>query len=219
MGNRAGKSGITTLARSTALLGVVIALALAPGRADAREQCSAPGITDRYDLHIKIAVKRHWPLPYRRYWCLLKAQCYVESRLEPEVRSPVGATGLCQIMPGTAEEIARHNSGSIRRGESLHATLRDARRNVEWAALYMRRMLKFWVTRRTAEGRVELAWASYNAGAGNIAKAQTASGGRVYWADISPHLYRVTGHHSAETIAYVHRIWSTYRRLTGTGIS
>lgn len=45
--------------------------------------------------------------------------------------------------------------------------------------------------------------ASYNAGAGNIIRAQRACNGARSWIQIRVCLPQITGHHSNETIQYV----------------
>jgi CRISPR/Cas system CMR-associated protein Cmr5 small subunit len=50
---------------------------------------------------------------------------------------------------------------------------------------------------------MQLVLASYNAGAGNILKAQKLSGEKKHWLEIKNHLIKVTGKNSKETIKYV----------------
>lgn len=168
-------------------------------------ECQHASISSRYDSAIKTAGRRHLPAPYT--WCELKAQCTIESNLNPDAESPAGAHGLCQLLVGTAEEVG------VKRSE-----IRNPKRNAEGAARYMAKMLAFWSTPRPAECRLELALASYNAGAGNVLKAQAVSGGRTCWDLIGPELHKVTGDHAVETNAYVLRFWATRRKLIGAGL-
>ena len=182
------------------------------GKAEAglRSECDAYGIPSVYDLELKQAARRYFPAPYKPHWCFLKAQFWVESRLDPDARSPVGAEGIAQVMPGTASDTQRRTS--------IRGNVRNARTGIRVGAAYMAQKIGVWAAPRSAECRLELAWASYNAGAGNIIKAQVASGGRQCWDGIGPALHEVTGKHSSETLAYVQRIWRAIRLLTGTGI-
>lgn len=130
---------------------------------------------------------------------LLKAQCYQESRLEPLAVSPVGAAGLCQFMPGTWREVEN----------ALGVTPSDIwipEESIRAAAWYMGKLHRTWSAKRPAMDRYMLAAASYNAGAGNIIKAQRVCGGPVRYADIIPCLPQVTGDHATETAGYVHLI-------------
>ena len=58
------------------------------------------GIISQYDhLFQKYAPVARWD------WRLLAAQCYQESTFDPKARSWVGACGLMQIMPETADQL------------------------------------------------------------------------------------------------------------------
>lgn len=70
----------------------------------------------------------------------------------------------------------------------------------------MRLQWNTWSSPRPNIDRLELAQASYNAGAGNIIKAQKECGGKVLYEDIIECLPQVTGHHSKETITYIKMI-------------
>ena len=83
---------------------------------------------------------------------LLLAIAKQESRFSPGVSSPVGAIGLLQLMPATAEELA---GGTLTSDE-----LREPKRNARLGARYLGQLLEQW------EGNIVLAVASYNAGPG-----------------------------------------------------
>ncbi len=78
-----------------------------------------------------------------------------ESRFSPAVRSPVGATGLMQLMPATAAELAG--------GPVTEQVLEDPAGNASLGARYLAQMLRQW------DGDPLLAVASYNAGPGAVA--------------------------------------------------
>lgn len=88
---------------------------------------------------------------------LIVAQVERESRFNPRARSPKGAIGIAQIMPGTAREwgVNPHNPVA-----SLHAISRAMRR-------FIRKHLREGHDRQTAE---KLALADYNAGPGAVEK-------------------------------------------------
>jgi soluble lytic murein transglycosylase len=82
-----------------------------------------------------------------------------ESGYDPEARSPVGATGLMQIMPATGREL----SGRIRM-IFTERRLTDPEDNIQLGTLYLRQLLNRF------NGVPELAIASYNGGMGNVSK-------------------------------------------------
>ena len=182
-------------------------------RERSHEQCSYEGTNNHYDPYFKRAVRRHWPGPLSEAWCTFKAQCIVESgiKLDPNAASGAGAVGSCQILRGTFEEVARKNS---LRGVDR----RSAKDSIEIGAAYMAHQMSIWYERRPLEQRYKLGAACYNAGAGNIIRAQIKSGGERYWEGISPHLNKVTGRHSKETIDYIDRIVKTTYRLKGASL-
>lgn len=135
----------------------------------------------------------------------LKAQCYQESRFNPFAVSPAGARGLCQFMPRTADEVAK----------SLGTTSNpfNPKWSIEAAAYYDRKMFNFWKSPRPPPDRIKLMLASYNAGAGNLFKAQKACVMAALYQDIIRCLPAITGHHSKETINYVRFIEKFRREL------
>ncbi len=77
-----------------------------------------------------------------------------ESLFQPTVRSPVGARGLMQLMPGTADHLARAMGQAA---PSPH-DLNDPATNIGFGARYLHDMMADW------SGNIALATASYNAG-------------------------------------------------------
>jgi membrane-bound lytic murein transglycosylase MltF len=90
---------------------------------------------------------------------MLAAQGYQESRLQQEARSHVGAIGVMQIMPATGKELA---VGDIAQVEP----------NIHGGAKYMDQLMtRYFPDAKFAEDEKPLfAFASYNAGPGNIAR-------------------------------------------------
>jgi hypothetical protein len=82
---------------------------------------------------------------------LLAALVWQESRWHASAVSPKGATGLTQLMPGTARALA--------------VDARDPAANLAGGAQYLRRMLDMF------DGDVERALAAYNAGPGRVQRA------------------------------------------------
>lgn len=84
---------------------------------------------------------------------LLVALIAVESRWHPDAVSPAGASGLGQLMPGTAA--------------GLGVDADDPQENIHGAAVYLRGLLNRY-TQYGDQTRYELALAAYNAGAGAV---------------------------------------------------
>jgi len=82
---------------------------------------------------------------------LIKAVIHAESGYNPNAVSHKGASGLMQLMPGTAKSLKVNNSF-------------DPKDNVEGGVKYLRFLLD------TFKGDVSLALAAYNAGLSRVAK-------------------------------------------------
>jgi soluble lytic murein transglycosylase-like protein len=61
--------------------------------------------TDTYDRIIQKAVVKYQPEYYPELVLWHKARIQAESRFDPNAESYIGALGLCQFMPETAEEL------------------------------------------------------------------------------------------------------------------
>jgi len=159
---------------------------------------SADTFPDAHDAAIEKAVGKWWgDFPDALYW---KAQLWQESRLKTDAVSPAGARGISQFMPATWEDVVRRLG--LPRASSPH----EARLAIDAGAFYMAQLRAAWTAKRPEIERHRLAQASYNAGLGNILKAQKLCGGARDWPDISPCLTRVTGRHARETQDYVPQI-------------
>ncbi len=185
---------------SIALLCGLVALSCWPSEADAGR------FAVRYDRHIQKAAARWWPPFPEGDWRWLKAQLYQESLLDPMAVSPVGAAGLGQFMPGTWQDVSRQlGFGRVSPHSIKHSIMA--------AAFYMLKLRNGWSSPRPELDRWDLARASYNAGFGNLLKAQRKAGGATRFADIIKALPQVTGHHSKETITYNQRIHRWHKEL------
>ena len=98
---------------------------------------------------------------------MLAAQGYQESQLRQEARSHVGAVGVMQIMPATGKEL---RVGNIHQVEP----------NIHGGAKYMDQLMsRYFPDAHFSESdRTLFAFASYNAGPGNISKMRTEAAKR-----------------------------------------
>lgn len=155
----------------------------------------------QYDRTIKRAVELYLPgLP----WRLHKGQLYQESRLDPNAVSPVGAVGLGQFMPGTAGDIFPLLGYSA-------VDRRVAEPSILASAYYMAKLRKSWSAKRPEDDRHKLALASYNAGLGNILRAQRACDDARLYEPIMRCLPEITGRHARETIGYAPAIYRWFK--------
>ena len=99
-----------------------------------------------YDSYIRASATRHGVDPG-----LMKAMMHTESAFNPNARSPVGAQGLMQLMPGTAKDLGVANSF-------------DPRENVMGGAKYLSQLMTMF------DGNLTKVLAGYNAGPGNVQK-------------------------------------------------
>lgn len=88
---------------------------------------------------------------------LIRAQIKQESRFRADAKSRVGALGLMQVMPGTAEELGYSPKDML-----------DPEKSIEAGTRYMQKQMNTHWVKQYPKDRVELALASYNAGYGNI---------------------------------------------------
>lgn len=141
---------------------------------------------------------------YPWYWN--KAQAIAESGLNPNATSPVGAMGLTQFMPGTWKDVSKTLNFN---GSAYTPAL-----NIQAQAYYMGYLMNQFKKPRPIYDQYSLALASYNAGIGNIVKAQAKGGNSLLYAPMAQALPQVTGRHSTETTTYVRRIWDYIGILT-----
>lgn len=164
-------------------------------------------LTRRYDGYFRKYTRTYFG---RISWKWFKAQSIQESRLEPNAKSSAGAMGLMQLMPSTYKEIAREIG--------LPMAPYDPRSNIHAGIRYNLECFDFWTERRNWQEKLRLMLASYNAGAGNIGRAQKVvreqdlCKGRS-WGCIKQGLPQVTGRHSQETIQYVDNVEYYYSML------
>lgn len=148
----------------------------------------------------------------------LMAQAVQESRFNPLAVSPAGAVGIAQFMLPTANQMAKELKPKL----ALFANGFDRQNPIQsiWAQVYyMNKLFKVWDLGRPSDNRIELAFASYNAGTGNILEAQKKSGDKKFWDNIKIYLPLVTGENSKETIGYVDYIFKYANDVNKTVLS
>ena len=178
-------------------------------------QDASHGIISAYDdLFRKYSSSAGWD------WRLLAAMSYQESGFDPQAVSSMGAMGLMQLMPSTADAMG------VPRDKRF-----DPEQNISASARYIRKVSQSFSDIKDAEERIKFTLAAYNGGVGHVQDAQTLTrkAGRNHqvWQEVAPfilHLsepryYRdpdvLNGYmRGSETEAYVRLImnrWNQYR--------
>jgi membrane-bound lytic murein transglycosylase F len=177
---------------------LIIVLLLVPCQTQAFERYNR---VQKYDKYFSKYSKRYFGPAFD--WRYFKAQAVAESRLKAEAKSRVGAVGVMQIMPKTFEEIARKEP-------TIKGNRKQPRWNIAAGIFYDRMIWKAWTAERPFQDRINFMFGSYNAGKGNILKAQRIAEKEGLnsnsWHSIKQTLPEVTDRHSKETIGYVEKI-------------
>ena len=155
----------------------------------------------KYDKYFSKYSKRYFGPGFD--WHYFKAQAIAESQLQADAASTAGAKGIMQIMPATFEEILQKNP-------SIKGTRKQPRWNIAAGIYYDRTIWNLWTAERPFKDRINFMFGSYNAGKGNILKAQKIANTQALnpnlWQSIEVALPEVTGKRSKETIGYVQKI-------------
>lgn len=131
-------------------------------------------------------------------WPWFLAQAIAESSLNPGAVSPAGAMGLMQIMPGTSRMMSKKMN--------IPAAPFDPRSSIQFGIGYDRYLWDIFAKEQGLE-RLRFVLGAYNAGPGNIIKAQRKADQSDNWDSICRVLHLVTGEDNAgQTIDYVKKI-------------
>ena len=123
--------------------------------------------SERKQFEQVIALFRKYGSQYDFDPLMLAAQGYQESRLHQDAKSHVGAVGVMQIMPATGAQLKVGN-------------IRDVEPNIHAGAKYMDQLMTsyFKDAHFSEQVRPLFAFASYNAGPGNIARMRREAASR-----------------------------------------
>lgn len=174
------------------------------------------GVISHYD-HLFMAYCRD----IRWDWRLMAAQCYQESTFDPQAVSFVGAKGLMQIMPGTADHLGVPRS-----------RLFEPEMNIAAAAKLIAELDRSFSDIHDHYERTNFILASYNGGGFHIrdAMALAKRDGRNphRWSEVSPYVLKLAvpqyyndpivkhGYmRGSETVDYVARIRQRYATYQG----
>jgi membrane-bound lytic murein transglycosylase F len=143
-------------------------------------------------------------------WRYFKAQALAESTMRPDARSPKGALGIMQLMPGTFEEVVREHPW-------IERDIHDPEWNIAAGICYNRSLWDLWDGGRPFKERLNFMLGAYNAGKGNILKAQKIALDEGLdarcWEAVEKTLHRVIKSGSRGIITYVNRVHAIRARL------
>lgn len=155
----------------------------------------------QYDTHFSKYSKRSFGPAFD--WQHFKAQAVAESGLRKDARSRVGAVGLMQIMPTTFREI-------VKRNRHIKGSGKEPKWSIAAGIDYNRSIWLLFKEKRPFQDRLDFMFGAYNAGKGNIFRAQRNAKKRGLnpnsWRTMESTLPSITGGHSKETINYVGKI-------------
>jgi len=124
---------------------------------------------------------------------LVAAVILQESRFNPNAKSPAGAQGLMQFMPGTAATMAKET------GHWPNYDIFDAETSIEFGAAHLRDLLIKY------NGDISQALAGYNAGTGTVDR----------WVRANIFERVINGNSGGETVNYVRKV-KNYQQVYAT---
>ena len=155
-----------------------------------------------------IALFRKYGAQYHFDPLMLAAQGYQESALDQGAKSPVGAIGVMQIMPATGAELG---VGDIRVIEP----------NIHGGAKYLDRLMtKYFADAHFDDvNRTLFAFASYNCGPGNVAKARVEAGKRgldpdKWFNNVEIVIAEKIGMETTTYVRNIYKYYAAYRLVT-----
>ena len=183
-------------------------------------QNAAHGIISAYDdLFRRYSSAAGWD------WRLLAAICYQESGFDPNAISSMGALGLMQLLPSTADAMGVPSDKRF-----------DPEQNIAASARYIRKVSQSFSDIKDSDERIRFTLAAYNGGIGHVQDAQTLARKNGHnhqvWQEVAPYIlhlsepryYRdpdvVNGYmRGSETEAYVRLIMSRWNQYRGSARS
>ncbi len=169
---------------------------------------NAAADAERQKLAAVTEIFKKYGAEYKVDYLLMAAQGYQESTLDQNVKSPVGAIGVMQVMPPTGKEL---NVGNISEVEpNIHAGVK-----------YMRFMMDQYFKDEPMDdlNKMLMTFAAYNAGPGRVRQLRRETEKR----GLDPNLWfnnveRIASERiGRETVTYVSNIYKyyiTYRLVT-----
>jgi soluble lytic murein transglycosylase len=188
---------LTWLLVGVVVVAAVVAAVVAPGVDKAVKEIALP--LRHEDIIRQQAADKHLDP------ALIAGVIYTESRFRDQT-SHAGAKGLMQLLPSTADDIARKSGGTA----FVQGDLADPQVNISYGSFYLRYLLKRY------GGNVVLAVAAYNAGEGKVDEWIFAARDRGEDFDHTRHIpFPETRHYVQQVLEMRGKYRSKYRRELG----
>ena len=166
---------------------------------------NAAADTERQKLVAVAELFKKYGAEYNVDYLLMAAQGYQESTLDQNVKSPVGAIGVMQVMPPTGKEL---NVGNISQVEpNIHAGVK-----------YMRFMMDQYFKDEPMDdlNKILMTFASYNAGPGRVRqlRKETATRGldpNVWFNNVERVASERIGRETVTYVSNIYKYYITYR--------
>ena len=169
---------------------------------------NAAADAERQKLAAVVALFKKYGAKYDVDYLLMAAQGYQESTLDQDVKSPVGAIGVMQVMPPTGKEL---NVGDISEVDA----------NIHAGVKYMRFMMDRYFKDDPMDplNKGLMTFASYNAGPGRIRqlRAETKKRGldpNVWFGNVERVASERIGRETVTYVSNIYKYYITYRLLT-----
>jgi membrane-bound lytic murein transglycosylase MltF len=169
---------------------------------------NAAADTERKKLEAVAALFKKYGAQYNIDYLLMAAQGYQESTLDQDVRSPVGAIGVMQVMPPTGKEL---NVGDI--------TTVDA--NIHAGVKYMRFMIDQYFKDEPMDdlNKGLMTFAAYNAGPGRLKQLRRETEKRgldpnVWFGNVERVASERIGRETVTYVSNIYKYYITYRLLS-----
>ena len=169
---------------------------------------NAAAEAERRKLQAMVELFKKYGAQYNLDYLLMAAQGYQESTLDQNVKSPVGAIGVMQVMPPTGKEL---NVGDI--------TEVDA--NIHAGVKYMRFMMDQYFKDEPMDklNKALMTFASYNAGPGRMRQLRRETEKRglnpnVWFGNVERIASERIGRETVTYVSNIYKYYVTYRLLT-----
>ena len=169
---------------------------------------NAAATSERQKLSTVIALFKKYGAQYDIDYLLMAAQGYQESTLDQNVKSPVGAVGVMQVMPPTGKEL---KVGDITKLEpNIHAGVK-----------YMRFMIDTYFKDEPMDrlNKGLMAFASYNAGPNRLRQlrreaAQRGLNPNVWFGNVERIASERIGRETVTYVSNIYKYYLTYKLVT-----